>query len=147
MLEFDSAAVVATSICLIIAIPLLRTIYFAVLSSWNYQPTICSIVEHYQLKNDEGEPIQLRLKYRYKVCGQEYSGSRYYFGSLNESNSELLKRYPVGSECTVYYDVAKPSRSALCTGLHPRLWFWIATTVFVDSIAWVVILFLLTSVN
>ncbi|XZE19336.1 DUF3592 domain-containing protein [Pirellulaceae bacterium SH449] len=146
MLDFNSAAIMAT---LVVAIPLFvvaRAVYFAFASKARFVSTDCLIDSHYQPKNEDGEPIQLVLRYSYRVSNRELHGRRYYFGSKNECNPELLIQYPPGSRQIVFYDPNCPSRSCLQVGFHPRLWFWIITALFGCPILWIAIVAGLVSV-
>jgi Protein of unknown function (DUF3592) len=145
MVDFAAAALIATAVVLLMAMPLFRTTYYALISPRRFQPSSCTIEQHHQPNNDEGEPIQLVLRYRYSVDGREFTGSRYYFGSINECNSEFLQRYPVGSIQTVYFDPKNPSRSTLQTGFRAGTWFWITTFAIAAPIAWIAIVFMLLS--
>ena len=124
MFDFQSAAIIATLLASIPLAIVVRTVYYAMISERRFVPTDCVIQNHIQPKSDEGEPIQLQLRYSYAVGSSTYTGKRYYFGSINECNSELLARYPAGSRQTVFYDPRNPSRSTLRVGVHPRLWLW-----------------------
>jgi hypothetical protein len=101
-----------------------------------FAATKCVIQSHNQPKNEDDEHIQLELRYAYVVGSKTYTGRRYYFGSRNECNPELLKVYPEGSQHTVYYDPSNPSRSTLQVGFHPRLWFWIIAVAILCPIMW-----------
>ncbi len=110
-------------------IPLLvvgRTVYVALISPRRYQPAPGRVLKNRQRQNDEGEPIQIELLYEYSVAQSTFTGRRFYFGSLNECDPELLERFPEGSQVTVHYDPRRPMRSTLQTGYHWRLNFWIA---------------------
>jgi hypothetical protein len=106
-----------------------RVFYLTLVSKARFISTDCLIDTHYQPKNDDGELIQLVLRYSYRVGNRTLSGRRYDFGSKNECNPELLIRYLSGSRQIVFYDPNCPSRSSLQVGFHPRLWFWIITAV------------------
>lgn len=76
MLDFDTAALVTT---LLASIPLLvvgRVVWFAVISRSRFAVTDGRIVAHSQPRNEDGDPVQLQLKYRYTVGNQLYTGSR-----------------------------------------------------------------------
>ena len=146
MLDFNSAAMIAT---LVVAIPLFvvaRVVHLAFVSKARFVSTDCLIDTHYQPKNEDGEPIQLVLRYSYHVGNRTLSGRRYYFGSKNECNPELLIRYPSGSRQIVFYDPNCPGRSCLQVGFHPRLWLWIITAVVGIPILWIAIVACLVSV-
>ena len=68
-----------------------------------------------------------------------YTGSRYYFGSKNECNPELLQQFPAGSECVVFYDPKCPGRSTLQAGFHSRLWLWIIAVALICPILWIAV--------
>ncbi|MCU0713749.1 MAG: DUF3592 domain-containing protein [Pirellula sp.] len=146
MLDYNSAAIVATLASAIPLFVVVRVVYLAFVSKTRFVSTDCLIDTHDQPKNEDGEPIQLVLKYSYRVGNRTFSGRRYYFGSKNECNPELLIRYPAGSRQTVFYDPKYPSRSSLQVGFHPRLWFWIITAMVGSSILWIAIVVGLVSV-
>src|SRR5690554_1667064 len=145
MLDFKYAALIAL---LLSGIPLAivaRTVYFALISKKRFVATEGFIETHEQPKNEAGDPIQLRLTYRYRVNDRQYAGRRYYFGSLNESDPELLARYPAGTLQPVFYDPKSPGRSTLQTGFHARLWFWMATALVAFLLLWIFLVALLVA--
>ena len=137
MLDFDSAATIATLLCSVPIIIVARTVTFALASKHRFAATNCMIESHHHLKNEDGEANQLRLRYAYSVGSKTYTGRRYYFGSRNECNSNLLRKYPEGSQHAVYYDPKDPSRSTLSVGIHPGLWFWVIAVAVLCPILWV----------
>jgi len=137
MLGFHAAAMIAT---LLSGVPMLfvgTAVYYALVSKRRFVTTNGVIQNHEQPKNEDGEPIQLRLRYTYCVDGKTFAGRRYYFGSRNECSSDLLKRYPSGSHQIVFYDPKLPSRSTLQVGFRPKLWFWIIATLVFCPLLWI----------
>lgn len=60
------------------------------------------------------------VQYEYQVEGVTYEGDRIQFGSSRERSrfraQDVVDRYPITSEVTVYYDPANPSKSVLEPG-------------------------------
>ncbi len=86
MLDYNSAAIVAT---LVSAIPLFvvaRVVYFAFVSKTRFISTDCMIDTHEQPKSEDGEPIRLVLRYSYRVGDRTFTGRRYYFGSKTKAD-------------------------------------------------------------
>ncbi len=137
MLDFKTAALIATALTTVPLILIARTVYFAVMSKSRFASTECVIEVQSQPTNDDGEPIRLRLRYTYCIGNKTYAGRRYYFGSRNECDTELIKLYPVGSRHVVFYDPKHPNRSTLKLGFHSRLWFWIAAAMILCPILWI----------
>lgn len=138
-MTYNQLALVVPS--LLALLPLLivgRTVYFAIASARRFCQTDGWVIENRQPRNDEGEPIQLVLRYEYTVDQKTFVGRRYYFGSLNECDAGLVDRYPVGSSVLVHYDPAKPQRSTLATGYHRKLNFWLAVALVAAGCIWVV---------
>lgn len=81
-------------------------------SEWSYKPGFFP-----------GELIrrrQAQIVYRYSVDGREFEGSQVElieFTSRSDSREEL-RRYPEGSQVTVYYQPDDPANAALRTGLR-----------------------------
>jgi|GEM_PF-2245098 len=137
MLDFYSAATIATLLCSMPIVIVARTVMFALASKHRFAATNCLIESHHQPKNEAEEPLHLRLRYIYAVESKTYTGRRYYFGSRNECNASLLRKYPEGSQHTVYYDPKDPSQSTLNVGIHPGLWFWVIAVAILCSVLWV----------
>jgi len=136
MFDLGTAALIATLATGVPLFAVARTVYFALISGRRFAMTDCVIQAHHQPSNDECEPIQLRLRYAYRVGCQTYFGRRYYFGSKNAFDREVLNRYPAGSRHPVFYDPKRPDRSTLQTGFHPRLWFWIIVAMILCPVFW-----------
>lgn len=68
---------------------------------------------------------QPRITYQYEVEGKEYTNDQY--DALNSSKSKrgwtegIVNKYPVGQECSVYYNPIKPSQSVLTKNVN--MWF------------------------
>lgn len=119
---------IAIAVALLVAsLPLLVflwTLSLAIVSPSRFHQCTGRILHHFQPKNEDGEPIQIKLRYEYMVEGETFQGTRHFFGSLNTTDSALLDQYPAGSVVTVFYDPKKPGRSTLETGARPALIFW-----------------------
>ncbi len=60
----------------------------------------------------------MAVKYEYEVNGQLYVGDRVNIGPMQKSvnprkSQEILARYPVGGNVTVYYNPANPQEAVL----------------------------------
>jgi hypothetical protein len=56
------------------------------------------------------------VRYTYSVMGQEYSANRVAFGARSSNRnaaSEVVNRYPLDQQVTVYYDPDKPGQAVL----------------------------------
>jgi hypothetical protein len=69
---------------------------------------------------DDGSPAYYPvITYRYVVAGREYEGKRRTLinvgvgGLLRGAAQQVVARYPVGSEVTVFYDPANPGEAVL----------------------------------
>ena len=64
---------------------------------------------------------EAQVRYDYKVGGRSLIGSRVTMadsGSSSESRAKkIIKRYPPGSACTVYYNPDKPAEAVLEAGI------------------------------
>lgn len=116
-----------------------RTLYLAGSSRSRFRAARGRVLEHRQPSDEDGGPIQIRLKYEYTVNGRVFRGKRHFFGSLNSTDSALLDRYPVGSDVIVYYDPCKPGRSTLETGVTSRIAFWGCVALIAAVMLWVTI--------
>ncbi len=96
--------------------------------SWSTAPAIVehsAAVQKYQASRNsrEGQGTHVtELRYAFAVGGRRYTGGRRSLDAegkiLMEANADrLVKRLPVGSAVTVYYDAANPSRSLLEPGV------------------------------
>jgi uncharacterized protein DUF3592 len=62
-----------------------------------------------------------KIKYAYRVNGNEYTGDRYRYGQMsgNEGSARrIVAEYPVGRQIDVFYSVTEPSDSVLLAGLE-----------------------------
>ena len=98
-------------------------------------------------KLEHSNEYQLFVKYTYTVDGKSYTGNHItafdeYQKTLSRAN-DVLKKYPVGGEVSVYYDPADPGLSVLETGATKNvswlLWvgvicFFLATAIIVSEV-------------
>ena len=71
------------------------------------------------------QEYQLSVKYRYTVDGKSYTGERVTVSDNYQKTrslaNEVLKKYPVGGEVSVYYNPANPGSSVLKTGMNKNV--------------------------
>lgn len=69
--------------------------------------------------------FRLSVKYRYAVDGKSYTGNRITasdnYQKTRSSANDVLKKYPVGGEVSVYYNPANPGSSVLKTGVNKNV--------------------------
>ena len=70
MFDFNTAAIIASVMASLPVLVVGRTVYFALMSATRFVTTNGNIQSHAQPNNEDGEPIQLRLEYRYAVDGE-----------------------------------------------------------------------------
>ena len=79
--------------------------------------------------------LRQRVIYAYTVAGVGYSSDRVSFGARTASSmpgmeQAIVRRYPVGTAVTVYYDPANPSQAVLDRGVR-KLWLvWASAALF-----------------
>jgi len=65
----------------------------------------------------DGRSYSAEIEFEYDLNGQRYTGDRhsyFSFGTSSQTHSqEIVDRYPVGREVSVYYDPGEPSESVL----------------------------------
>ncbi|WP_337176700.1 DUF3592 domain-containing protein [Paludisphaera sp.] len=138
MPTYNQAAVAIATLAASVPILMwLRTLYIASSSRSRFRASRGRVLEHYQPRNEDGEPIQIRLKYEYTVDDRVFQGGRHFFGSLNSTDAALLEKYPAGSEVIVYYDPGKPRRSTLETGVTSGLAFWGRVALVAAVMIWI----------
>ncbi len=89
----------------------------------NYRPAEATVVH---VATSKYEPASLR--YRYKVVGDEYQGTRIRAGAIstdltNIEDAAFLRELKEGDAIEVFYDARDPSRSVMRRGIDHRLWF------------------------
>lgn len=71
------------------------------------------------------QEYRLSVKYRYTVDGKFYIGERVTasdnYQKTRSSANDVLKKYPVGGEVSVYYNPANPGSSVLKTGVNKNV--------------------------
>jgi len=76
-------------------------------------------------KVDNKNEYRLSVKYRYIVDGKSYTGERITASDQNQKTrsraNNVLKKYPVGGEVSVYYNPARPGSSVLKTGVNKNV--------------------------
>jgi Protein of unknown function (DUF3592) len=80
-----------------------------------------------------------RIRYTYVVADQTFTSNRaaFIYESSFAKAQTFLRRYPVGSKTTAYYDPENPSEAVLTRDGHGKLWTFIAFgSVFVLLGAW-----------
>ena len=78
---------------------------------------------------DSKTEYKANVKYSFTIDGKEYKGdqvtsSDVYFKTMSNAR-ELLDKYPIGSEVSVYYDPADPDRAVLETGIKKNVYLLI----------------------
>ena len=73
---------------------------------------------HTSTDSDGNESLDYKaiVRYSYSVIGQEYTGDRVAFGARSSNRnaaSEIVNRYPLDRQVTVYYDPDKPGQAVL----------------------------------
>jgi hypothetical protein len=84
--------------------------------SAKWPPVPGSVVTSRAQSNEDG--VSLDFQYEYIVDGRSYASDRYTFFEyiiLNKDDQvyEIVEQYPAGSEVTVYYDPANPSKAII----------------------------------
>jgi flagellar basal body-associated protein FliL len=92
------------------------------------------------------QEYRLSVKYRYIVDGKSYTGERITvsdnFQKTRSLANDVLKKYPVGGEVSVYYSPADPGSSVLKTGVNKNVFlplgiavvcFLLATAIIVSE--------------
>ena len=71
------------------------------------------------------QEYRLSVKYRYTVDGKSYTGERVTasdnYQKTRSLANDVLKKYPVGGEVSVYYNPADPRSSVLKTGINKNV--------------------------
>jgi hypothetical protein len=95
-----------------------------------YVPTTGTILSSQvtSSSDSDGTTYGFGVRYRYIVSGQTFESDRYAFGAGKSSDghkraSELVRRHPVGSTFTVYYDPAKPQEAVVDLKVDPTMLF------------------------
>ena len=114
---------------------LVPSVWFAHASATSWQKTKGHVTESeweygHHLLTGKPKPRRARIVYRYSVDSREFESRQV---ELLESYSladygEHLRRYPQGSQVTVYYQPGNPANSALQPGMR---WSTLAVVVFV----------------
>lgn len=74
----------------------------------------------------EGATYEAKIRFRYVVAGQEFSGERYRHGFSVGNRSyieKLVQDYPAGSRTTAHYNPADPAEALLSPGLSAEDFF------------------------
>lgn len=138
MPTYNQAAVAIATLAASLPILMwLGTLHLARSSRTRFRASEGRVLEHHQPRNEDGEPIQVRLKYEYTVNGRVFQGKRHFFGSWNSTDSTLLDRYPVNSDVVVYYDPGRPGRSTLETGVTSSVAFWGCVALVAAVMIWI----------
>lgn len=72
-----------------------------------------------QVSGGEYTTIGHRIEYQYQVDGTQYSasqvhaGDKFYESYTSDEHYDLVDKYPVGAQVTVFYNPADPSQAAL----------------------------------
>ena len=79
-----------------------------------------------------------RIQYSYQVAGIGYAGDRVAFGgrtsgTLASLESSMVKRYPAGSDVTVFYDPANPSQAVLERDAKHVWILWVCVAAFMAA--------------
>ena len=102
---------------LIYGVPVLRKAY----ESWNWTSTQGKIIRS-RVEIDERSHFP-KVVHQYEVNGKSYESDTIWIGSdvgipSRPRARDIVKRYPVGREVTVYYDPAAPQQAVLQRGVH-----------------------------
>jgi hypothetical protein len=64
---------------------------------------------------DRGEDApDAKIRYSYEVAGQVFESSNIsYGGHWSSQDRDLVAKYPIGAQVSVYFDPSKPARAAL----------------------------------
>ncbi len=139
MIVMENVSVAALLATVLAGAPLLlwaRTLTFAIISVRSFRATEGLMELNEQPLNEDGEPIQIRCRYRYQVHGDGYSGNRFYFGSKNTTDKAYLKMYPQGSKVLVYFNPESPEQSTLQLGVKRQLLYWGLCFAFIAPLIW-----------
>ena len=118
-----------------------------------YVPTEGKIVsaEVGSHRDSDGDTMyEPEFAYTYTADGRQYEGTDYTYTSISSSSSggahKIVARFPVGSECTVYYDPDDPVDSVLDKepgGMYvwfPRIFLGVGGLVLLVPIVWLAVL-------
>ena len=118
---------------LLVVLLQLRTVFHAG-SSANWPTTRGVVEESYVLKTDDAERgifYRPRIRYRYRVDGEQYLGDQITLRQRSEALSRdsaerIIARYPEGCPVTVYHHPRRPGHSVLEPGRGMGNWIVLA---------------------
>ena len=107
-----------------------------VVSARNWQPTPCTIISS-QVQSHRGDSTtySVDILYSYEVGGREFRSNRYKFMSGSSSGrkgkTEIVRRFPAGSQATCYVNLRNPADAVLERGFTNDMWLGLIPLVFV----------------
>jgi hypothetical protein len=94
-------------------------------------------------KVNNSQEYRLSVKYTYSVDGKSYSGDRITasdgYQKTRRKANDVLKKYPVGKEVSVYYSPSDPSLAVLKTGANKNAFMLMSGGVICFLLAAVII--------
>ncbi len=115
----------------------------------DWTPARCTVLDSRVVsgRDSEGDEVhRAKVRYRYRVGGRTYKGTRIQLSAWGETSSraraeEVRDRYPAGGEVSCFYDPARPENAVLerttsnvLFGLFPLAFFLLGIGVMGSSI-------------
>ncbi len=116
-----------SSFTLLVDASLARSV-FKQLQALTFAPAEATVVDSEVAEDGSGEDAsyKAKIRYRYVVAGQEFTGDRYRHGFRFGNRSyieKLVQAYPAGSQTTAYYNPADPAEALLSPGFSAHDFF------------------------